>query len=266
VPRRFVQIRGEAAMKTRVLTLVVLVAVWSLAACTGQVVVQAQVQDEEGNPMALRDLVVRALPYDRDAIFDSLRAIHPAAEPIVPDSVWALQDSIARANTAYANATARWGTARDSLKTLSDILQRTPRASAQYRVMFQDFAAQEDVERSTKRQMDGAFAQLTRLNDRFGTQASEMRARREAWAEEAYAAVDSVIFLKLRELNRTEAADTTDGNGVARFSLKTGAWWIHARYDLPFQEMYWNVPVEVTRGDPIVVQLERTTSQLRPKL
>jgi hypothetical protein len=93
-----------------------------LAACGGtEVVVQAQVEGRTA-AVALRDLPVRALPYDRDAIFDSLRAAYSEPEPEIPADLMVLQDSIARAQeqwriakrggvraaTACARCASRW--------------------------------------------------------------------------------------------------------------------------------------------------------------
>jgi len=253
-------------MKRGVLTLVVLGAAAVLGGCSNEVRVQAMQQQEGGEARPIGNLPVRALPYDRDAVFDSLRGAYSEPEPEIPPALLTLQDSIASASTEYSSLENRWATARDSLQKLSDALQGMSRASPQYRVMFNDFNDQEGVETQAKRQMDAAFERYTQLQNRFATTANEVRLRRDMWADEAYVAIDTVVALKLEELGREEIADTTDANGVATFSLEGGQWWIHARYELPFEELYWNVPVEVQRGDPIVVELNRETAQIRPKL
>ncbi len=253
-------------MKRAVLALAAIATSAVLGGCTGEVVVQAQLQGDDGVVTPLGTLPVRALPYDRDAVFDSLRSAYSAPEPEIPADLLVLQDSIAAAQIEYSQAENIWGSARDSLKVLSDALARMSRASPQYRLLFNDFNAQESIATQTERRMNQAFSRFTNLQNRFAQTANEIRLRREQWADEAYAAIDTVIYVKLRELGRDEAADTTDGNGVARFTLKKGQWWIHARYPLPFEELYWNVPVEVTGGDPVVVELNRASAQLRPKL
>jgi len=255
-------------MKREVVTFVVAVTAAVLGGCTGEVVVQAQQEQEGGTAAPIANVPIRALPYDRDAIFDSLRAAHSEPEPEIPPTLLALQDSIAAASTQYSGLENQWGAARDSLKKLSDALRTMSRASAQYRIAFRDFGDQESVETQAKRQMDAAFARYTSLQNRFASTANEIRLRRDQWADEAYASIDTVVYLKLEELGREEYADTTDANGVGRFQgLKPGQWWIHARYELPFEELYWNVPVEVGRGgDPVVVQLNRSTALVRPKL
>ena len=38
------------------------------------------------------------------------------------------------------------------------------------------------------------------------------------------------------------------------------------RHDLPYTELYWNIPVEVQRGEPVQVKLTRETAEIRRKL
>lgn len=255
-------------MKRAVPTLLAICTAVGLSACTGEVVVQATLEGADGSTIPLANLPIRALPYDRDVIFDSLAAAYPEPEPAIPDSLLALQDSIARAQQEYSTAENRWAAARDSLQQLSTAMARLSRGSPQYRIMFTDYNAQEDVERTTERQKNAAFERYTRLQNRFASQANELRLLRDQWGDQAYAEIDNVIALRIQAAGREERADTTSGNGVARFrSLKPGQWWILAFWDLPFEELYWNVPVEVPRGgDPVVVQLNRGTAQARPKL
>jgi hypothetical protein len=46
--------------------------------------------------------------------------------------------------------------------------------------------------------------------------------------------------------------------------LRSGNWWIHARYDLPYAELYWNVPIE--KDGEVQLQLTRENAEVRPKL
>lgn len=239
-----------------------------LAACgRTEVVVQGQVENQEGQQAALANLPLRILPYDRDAIFDSLRAAYAEPEPEIPADLLTLQDSIARAQEQWTNATARWGTARDSLATLRRNMDGLSPASGQYLVMFREFNALEGQYRTSEQQMNQAFARFTELQNRFTSQAQEIKLAREQWEDAAYADVDRVITARLRELRREPAADTLDANGVARIrGLRAGQWWVSAHYDLPFEELYWNIPITVQRGDPVQVQLTRQTAEVRPKL
>jgi hypothetical protein len=252
----------------RVLLTVILAGSAVLAACgRTEVLVQGQLEGEEGQPVALSNLPFRILPYDRDAIFDSLRAAYATPEPEIPADVMQLQDSIARAQTEWTAATARWGTLRDSLQVMNRQLQGMSRASGQYVVLFREVNAMFDQTAAAERQMNESFARFTALSDRFTARAQDIRLQREQWEDAAYADVDRVIAVRLRELRREPAADTLDANGVRRVrGLRGGNWWITAHYDLPFEELYWNIPIQVERGDPTTVQLTRQTAQVRPKL
>lgn len=242
-----------------------------LAACGGgEVVVQAAIRpetDETAEAAPLPNLEVRALPYDRDAIFDSLRAAYTEPEPEIPDSLAQLQSSIAEAQEQLSAAEAQWNAARDSLKQLSDRMASMSRGDPQYVVAFRDFNAQEAIERRERQRMEEANQRFTQMLSAFNEQSAQVRARRQAWGDEAFASINEVIEARLEESGLVEHWDTTDANGVVRFEgLKKGDWWLHARYDLPYTELYWNVPVSVEGGDPITVILNRENAQVRPKL
>jgi hypothetical protein len=238
-----------------------------LAACGGsELVVQAQITDAEGQPVPLRGLPLSLLPYDRDAIFDSLGQAYAQPEPEIPPDLMTLRDSIAQAQTEWRNATERWNVGRDSLKTLSDRLRGMNPASGQYIVLFRDFNALEPQVNALQRTMDQSFQRFTELQNRTSARSNEVRLHREQWADAAYADVDRVIADRLKSLRLEEMADTTDDNGMARIrGARKGNWWLYARYDLPFEELYWNVPIQVTGGQ-VQVQLTPQNAQLRPKL
>lgn len=237
-----------------------------LAACgRTEVVVQAQVEGPDG-PIALRDLPIRALPYDRDAIFDSLRAEYSEAEPEIPADLMVLQDSIARAQEQWRVAETRWGVGRDSLRGLRERMDGLSPASGQYIALFNQFNALEGQVRAAEGQMNQEFQRFQALQNRFTARAQEIKLARDQWADAAYADIDRIIAARVRELRREERADTTDGNGLGRIRVGSGRWWVYARYDLPFEELYWNVPVDVARGEQVEVSLTRETAEVRPKL
>jgi hypothetical protein len=41
---------------------------------------------------------------------------------------------------------------------------------------------------------------------------------------------------------------------------------VYARYELAYTELYWNVPIEVTGGEPTTVVLTRANADERIKL
>lgn len=245
-----------------------------LSACGGtDVVVQAAVKGLSATDTAssqasspLTGVEVHLVPYDRDVIFDSLTAAAAEPEPQVPDSLLQLQQRIADANLEYQQATQKWNQSRDSLKVLNDRLNTLSRASAEYRLLFRDFDDLETEVNRLQKEMDQSFADFSNLQKRFVSQAEQIRLRRNQWADEAFRSVDSVIDARLATMDRVELVDTTDANGIARFKkVKDGKWWVYARYELPYEELYWNVPT-TPEGDVAEVQLNRQNAQTRPKL
>lgn len=253
-------------MRRGLLSLAALGGVAALTACgSADVVIQTQTEGEGGEATPIPQLEVRALPYDRDAIFDSLEAAYAEPEPAIPDSLADLQNRVAQAQQAWSEAETQWNTARDSLRTLSDAMEGMARNSPPYRVAFMDFSEQEDRAAEAERRSQDAFAAFDSLQQSYNAQVEQVAARRQQWADEAYADIGDVIAARLEELGLEEVADTTDASGIARLSLKPGQWWIHTRYDLLFDQMYWNVPIDAQRGDPINVTLDRSTAEIRPQ-
>ncbi|MGH7477423.1 MAG: hypothetical protein ACRELD_14240 [Longimicrobiales bacterium] len=259
-------------MRRFVLLLATATAALSTAACGGgaiDVVAQLEQTSPEGqqDTVALSELPVWLLPYDRDAIFDSLQAAYPEPEPEIPDSILEIQDQIASAQQEWQDAETSWATARDSLQRLSQRLQNMNRGSAQYRVLFNDFGTLEDREGRARQQMEEAFARFTGLQTRLNNVSAEIRARRETWGDRAFEQVDSIMLARAEDLGREEFADTTNSAGVAQFrGVPTGQWWVYSRYELPYNELYWNLPIQVEGGDPVRVLLNRETAELRTTL
>jgi hypothetical protein len=238
-----------------------------LSACRGsEVVVVAQFEDESGATVTMRDLPIRLLPYDRDQVFDEMEAAYPVPQPEIPQALVQLESEISSAQQQWQQAEQRWMAVRDSLQRLSTALQGMNRASGQYNVAYRQFIELENQETALRRQQQQAFERFTGLQQQYTSQADEVRVARENWADEAYARVDSVIALRLADARREEVWDTADAQGVARVGVPAGRWWVHARWDLPYSELYWNVPIEVPRGEQVQVQLTRENAQVRPRL
>jgi hypothetical protein len=251
-------------MRSRVLGIAAILGAATTFACTGQVAVEAQLENAEGGVSPLKELPIRALPYNRDAIFDSLRTAYSTPEPMPPDSLNQLQAAIQQANDEWTSAEAKWNSARDSLRALKAKLDNTPRSSGEYRLLFRDFGDQEQRERTTQQQSQAAFRRYTDLQERYTAQAAAYKLQHEQWADEAYASVDEVIAAHIKKLGLEEIADTTDANGTRIMKLKKGQWWIYAYYPLVYEELYWNMPVEVTGGEPAVVLLNHESATKRP--
>lgn len=251
----------------RLLLTVAVVSTTVLAACGGgEVVVQAQTEGPGGQPAAISDLPVRAIPYDRDLVFDSLRQAYTTPEPEIPAELSSLQDSISQAQTRWTALEARWGTVRDSLAQLRKEMDRVGRMNPQYLPLFNRFNALDAQVAALERDKNQAFQRFDAFQKRYSARADSVRRTREQWGDAAFADVDQALAARLKAAGRPQVFDTTDANGMARLTgLKSGDYWIHARYDLPFEELYWNVRVEVG-GEPVQVQLNRQNAQVRPKL
>lgn len=243
----------------------------TVSACGGgDVAVVAALDGEGENPeaMALGNLPVRLLPYDRDAIFDSLTRAYPEPEPQMPDSLVALQDQVSRLQQEWRVAEQRWGMLRDSLKTISDRMAGMDQSTGEYFVLFRTFDELDGEVSTLERQSQQAFQQFTALQSRLTQQSREIRLAHQAWADEAFAAVDSLIDARLEAMGLEELADTTDAQGLARFNgVDGGQWWVHARFDRQYDELYWNVPIEVPGAeDPLVIRLSRENAEVRQKM
>jgi hypothetical protein len=258
-------------MRRVVLTLAAAVVAVSAAGCGGgEVVVLAQLEGaptEEREAVAIPAMQVRLLPFNRDEIFDSLSQAHPAPEPQVPDTIFELQQQVGERYREWQAALSRWGALRDSLETLSRRMRQMDRGSGEYFAMFRDFNDLADEVEVLDRRSNQAFEAFTSLQSRLTLEAREISLQRELWSDEAFAPVDSIFMARLEARGGSEQVDTTNAQGVARFrGVRSGPWWIYARFDRQFDELYWNVPIEVGRGDEIQVRLTEQNAEVRPKL
>jgi hypothetical protein len=257
-------------MRRVVLILAAAVVGATSAACGGAdvaVMVQLQGAAQEGEGTPLSALQVRLLPFDRDALFDSLAQAYPQPEPQIPDTIFQLQQAVIERQREWQRAQVRWGTLRDSLQVLSNRMQGMPRGSGEYLVLFRDFNDLADEVDQLERQSNQAFEAFTNLQSRLTTEAQEITLQRELWADEAFAPADSIFQARLAERGGTEQVDTTSAQGVARFrNVRPGRWWVYSRFDRQFDELYWNVPIEVERGEDVQLILSEENAEARQKL
>ncbi len=242
-----------------------------LSACgPTQVVVTAEIAPNDPSQgaelRALGDLEIRMFPYDRDLIFDSLTAVASTPEPAIPDSVLDAQNQVATAQQVWRDAETRWNVLRETLQTLSDELDGLSRQQGQYRVLYNEFQDLEDEYADVERQRDTAFEEFTTLQAASLAANQEIRLLREQWADEWYIDVDMVMTARERASGLEVLYDTTDASGIAQFDAKAGDYWVTARYELPYTELYWNVPITVVGGEPDQLRLTRDNATSRPKL
>ena len=242
-----------------------------LCACgPTQVVVTAEISPNDPSQgvesRALGALEIRMFPYDRDLLFDSLTAAAATPEPAIPDSVRDAQSRVAEAQRAWRASEARWNVLRDTLQTLTDRLDQSSRTSAQYAILHRDWTDLEAELIEVDEQRTAAFENFTSLQAASLVATQETRLRREQWANEAYADVAEVMSDREGASGLTVLYDTTDASGVAEFEAKAGDYWVTARYELLYTELYWNVSITVVRGEAARIRLTRDNATARPKL
>lgn len=242
----------------------------AVTACgPGELVVSAEIDvpdpaTGEPAPRQLSGLEVLLLPYDRDMIFDSLTAAASSPEPEVPAALTAAQNEIAAAQGEWRELETQWNTLRDTLQKISATLEEYTRGEGQYRLLFDEFQDMEAQYNTVEGRKNRAFAQFDSLTKANIAQAQEYQLRYDDWADEAYADAEAVMLAQERETGLRTVVDTTDATGTARIEAKPGQYWVHTRYQEPYSELYWNVPVEVTRGEPVTLTLSRANAEVRP--
>lgn len=215
----------------------------------------------------LQDIEVQLLPFDRDAIFDSLTQAYGEPEPPIPDELLQAREEVRVAQEQWQAADARWSTIRDTLQKISATMEDYNPAEARYVVLFREFQDFETELGRIERERDSLFQRFNELQRGTIRASDSIRILQENWADEAFAGVGDAFIAAQRVSGLQAAADTTGADGIARFQARPGQYWLYARYPLTFTELYWNVgPIDVQRGDPVEVRLTRENAQVRQKL
>jgi len=252
----------------------VLALLLTAAACgPAQVVVQMEIEvdDPSGTgtvTQPLSDIEVRLYPFDRDAVFDSLSTAYGTPEPAVPPELIAARSEVQAAQEEWDEAQRRWAVLRDTLQKITTTLEDLPRTSADYVVLFREYNDFDAEYSQADRQVQQAFNRFDSLQQGTIRASDSIRILQDNWADEAFADVNDVFRAKQTASGLDVAVDTTDASGVARTNLrvKPGQYWVNARYELTYTELYWNVPITVERGDPVQVRLTRENAQERIRL
>lgn len=243
------------------------------AACgPAKVVVTMQVDmpnpDGEGTvTQPAKDVEINMLPFDRDAVFDSLAQAYGTPEPEIPQWLQERRDSVQAARERWQGAERRWANLRDTLQKINKTMEQYSRGESQYVMLYKEFNDLDDQRAAALRQKNAYFKVFDSLQKTTVSASDSIRILRDDWADQAYASVNDVFDAKLKAAGVPRIpADTTDANGVANLQVKPGKWWVHATYDLPYSELYWNVPVDVKRGDPVQVKLTPENAKERSRL
>lgn len=237
-----------------------------LAACgPAEVVVTAELDSDDG-PRPISDLEVQLLPFDRDQLFDSLEAAFAQPEPAIPPEILEAQQQIADAQRAWRELQDEQAQLRQELSDVSDEMAGLSETSPRYRVLYGEFNEIQSRLDGVDRRVQTAFDTFTSLQQGNIAQQDSIRILRESWAMEAFADYDQAFIDAIEASGLDLATDTTDANGVATLSVKPGQYWVFARFEQPYSELYWNNPIDVTGGEPFTITLNPANAVERPIL
>ena len=207
---------------------------------------------------------VQLLPFDRDAVFDSLAAQAPTPEPQMPEALQVARDSILSAQREWRSAESEWLTLRESLQEITEEMELYNPAETRYQELFAEFNELEGRYFDAEDRKDEAFERYDRLQQETFQEMEEFRVRLLAWEDDAFADYGTAVDQRLSATGRDILVDTTDAMGSVRFGADPGDWWVYSRYSLATEEFYWNIPFEVERGEPIELRLHRENAEVRP--
>jgi hypothetical protein len=244
------------------------------AACgPAEVVVTMEIdlQSPDGEGMVnrpLSEIEVQLLPFDRDAVFEEMAAAYGVPEPEVPQELIERRDEVQAAQLAWDDANRRWATIRDTLQKLNDAMAGYSRGESQYVMLFQEWQDWDSEYGDTEREVERTFAAFTALQEGTISSSDSVRILQESWGDEAFVDIGTVFAEQHALTGLDWVVDTTDANGVARGNLKVkpGTYWVYARYEMPYTELYWNLRIEVVGGEPMTVELNRGNAEERIKL
>ncbi|MCY4647034.1 MAG: hypothetical protein OXE73_09175 [Gammaproteobacteria bacterium] len=227
---------------------------------------QMEVAGAEGTEVRpLADMEVQLLPFDRDAIFDSLARESGTAEPEIPADLLEAQNQVAEAQGEWQRLESEWSLLREDLLNLTGEMERLNPAEAQYRVLFMEFDEKEQRLAQVERQRDAAFEEFTTIQGSMIEQADQVRMLREMWGDEAFADYGVVAEFMIDVSGLDPIVDTTDASGSVVTAAPAGQYWVYARWERSFDELYWNVPLMV-EGEPVTFTLDESNAQVRPIL
>lgn len=241
-----------------------LAALVALAACSRstQLAVRAVSEGAEGEVTGRAQLIITALPYDRDSLFSAFigRATEPEPQP--PADLIELRDSVSVARERWTQAEASWNEMRSELQSLSERMRNMDRSSTEYARLFSRFDDLDSQVGRLERIQTRYFDEFTGLQGTYRARADSFNAVLQAWEERAFADYGEVVD-SLVEVFGEALEDTTDGSGWGFLRVPRGTWWIHTRSVLVFEELYWNLRYESAGGADTLV-IDNSNAEIRP--
>ncbi len=235
------------------------------------VTVEVDMPNPDGEGMVtqpISDVEVQLIPFDRDALFEEMAQAYGTPEPDIPAELLERRNAVQEAQAEWDEATRRWQTIRDTLQKLNDALEPLARGEARYVALFREWQDWDSQLGAAEREQERTFAAFDELQRGTIRESDSIRILQENWADEAFADIGTVFSDAQTASGLDWVVDTTDANGVARGNLLVapGQYWVHARYELAYTELYWNFPITVEKGEPMTITLNRSNAEERVKL
>lgn len=228
------------------------------------------VRAQLGAEAPLRQLDIVALPFNPQALLDSLASAAPKPRPAFTELESRLQryqpserDTVPDPRGVQATATAL--ATRDSVLRLSATLRRMDRtapgyreAYARFRDLYARYSAREAARENAVRKTESGDRRLADVASRA---ADSLR----VWERVAYREFPRLALERAAATGRGVQRITTDSGGLATLALVGGAWWLSARLpdpSNPFLEYRWDVPLTAA-GLPFGIPLTPANAEVR---
>jgi hypothetical protein len=240
-----------------------------LAACGGgEVTVRVMSSSsEEGESTPVEGTEVTFVPYDRDSLFEELAARAEESEPQPSEELQTAIDEVIEARRQWRQSEQQWSRLRDSLKSLRSQMEGLDRRSKEYLELFDQFDQLEGRVNQLDAEKNRLFERFDSLQTATVDRQDSLRAVIQSWEEEAYRDYVPITdsLLQERGIDPNEIPrDTTDADGYATVSLSPGDWWAFTRTTPgPYEELYWNLPVEPGQADTLVLNRENAEIRLQ---
>lgn len=238
-----------------------------LAACGGgEVTVRVTGGTEGGEMTPVPDAEVTFVPYDRDSIFSAMAQQADEPEPVIPQELRDQFDLVVEAQQEWRDTEQQWSDARDELQRIRGRMDGLDERSREYLQLFERFnEVEERVNRLDARRQQ-LFERFDSLQKATVERADSVRAVLANWEEEAFRGYMDITDSILRAKGIEDVVrDTTGADGHVTVTLPSGEWWVFTFHNPgPFEELYWNLPVDPAQTDTLV--LDRENAEVRPRL
>ena len=183
------------------------------------------------NSVALANLTITALPFNRGVLRDSLVEANEIPPPQFPDLETELATFTRPDISGLTESFLPWQSVHDSVRHLADSLNITgPDSSHQYARAFARLRdLYQRLAQSTVRR-DAAIREQVGDDRELASRASAAADSLRAWERLTFARFPELADSALARAGRGVHSATTNNHGTAQFTLSPGRWWIVAAW------------------------------------